>query len=86
MVNARVGILFVTRSARLGHTARDHRRSIVVVPLMAPDEKEGNGRMLTRATTVLAAAPVATVFSAKAQDGDIAARHDFAREACRACI
>jgi hypothetical protein len=84
MVNARVGILFVTRSARLGHIARDHRRSIVAVPLMEPDEKEGNGRMLTRATTVIAAL-LATAFSAKAQDGDIAAGHDFAREAYRAC-
>ena len=31
------------------------------------------------------AALFATAFSAKAQDGDIAAGHDFAREACRAC-
>jgi mono/diheme cytochrome c family protein len=34
---------------------------------------------------LLAAAVAATVFGAKAQDGDIRAGHAFAREACRAC-
>jgi cytochrome c len=34
---------------------------------------------------VLAAALAATALSAKAQDGDIAAGHAFAGEACRAC-
>jgi cytochrome c2 len=36
-------------------------------------------------TTVLAAALAAIAFTAKAQDGDIAAGHAFARETCRAC-
>jgi len=34
---------------------------------------------------VLAAALLATAFSAKAQDGNIAAGHAFARGACKAC-
>jgi len=34
---------------------------------------------------VLATALVTTAFSAKAQDGDIATGHAFAREACKAC-
>ena len=38
-----------------------------------------------RYAAVLAAALAATGFGAKAQDGDIAAGHAFAREACRAC-
>jgi mono/diheme cytochrome c family protein len=33
----------------------------------------------------LAVALAATAFNAKAQDGDIAAGHAFAREACKAC-
>jgi len=42
--------------------------------------------MRRRRTVVLAAAAMtATAFSAKAQDGDAAAGHAFAREACRAC-
>jgi hypothetical protein len=39
----------------------------------------------TRGAVVLAAILAATGFSAKAQDGDIAAGHAFAREACKAC-
>jgi len=38
-----------------------------------------------RIALVLAAAPAAAAFSAKAQDGDVAAGHAFAREACEAC-
>jgi len=38
-----------------------------------------------RRTVVLATALVTTAFSAKAQDGDIATGHAFAREACKAC-
>ena len=38
-----------------------------------------------RHALALAAAITATALSAKAQDGDIAAGHAFAREACRAC-
>jgi mono/diheme cytochrome c family protein len=38
-----------------------------------------------RHTAALTAALAATAFSAKAQDGDIAAGHAFAREACKAC-
>ncbi len=33
----------------------------------------------------LAAALAATAFNANAQDGDVAAGHAFAREACKAC-
>jgi mono/diheme cytochrome c family protein len=38
-----------------------------------------------RRTPVLAAILAAIAFSAKAQDGDIAAGHAFAREVCKAC-
>jgi mono/diheme cytochrome c family protein len=41
--------------------------------------------MCRRCAVALAAALAVTAFSAKAQDGDIAAGHAFAREACRAC-
>ena len=42
--------------------------------------------MCRRCAVVLsAAAMAATAFSAKAQDGDVAAGHAFARETCRAC-
>src|SRR5215472_16284995 len=38
-----------------------------------------------RIALVLAAAPAAAAFGAKAQDGDVVAGHAFAREACKAC-
>jgi mono/diheme cytochrome c family protein len=38
-----------------------------------------------RRGVVLAAALAAAAFNAKAQDGDIAAGHAFARQACKAC-
>jgi cytochrome c len=41
--------------------------------------------MCRRCAVALAAALAVTAFSAKAQDGDVAAGHAFAREACRAC-
>ena len=40
---------------------------------------------LATRTVVLAVVLVATSFSAEAQDGDAAAGHAFAREACKAC-
>src|SRR5215472_875123 len=39
MVNAKAGILFVTRRALFGHIAHGHRCFIIVVPPAGPDEK-----------------------------------------------
>jgi mono/diheme cytochrome c family protein len=74
----------MTRVAR--HIGRKNVTTVFKRAMTAQSEESPNGiAMCRRRAVVLAAAIAATAFSAKAQDGDVAAGHAFARETCRAC-
>jgi mono/diheme cytochrome c family protein len=56
------------------------------VAFVAPTEiQKGMIMCRPKRAVALAVALGATAFNANAQDGDIAAGHDFAREACKVC-
>jgi mono/diheme cytochrome c family protein len=75
----------MTRVAR--HIGRKNATTVFKRATAAQSEESLRGITMCRRRAVVlsAAAMAATVFSANAQDGDVAAGHAFAREACRAC-